>query len=102
TISEVNDNPTAANDTKSVNEDGGSVDVDVLANDSIAPDTGETLSVTTTSAATKGVVAIVAGGSANGANHITYTPNANTNGADSFTYTISDGRGGTASATVNV
>src|SRR5207249_4616770 len=33
---------------------------------------------------------------------ITYTPSAGYHGADSFTYTISDGKGGTATATVNV
>lgn len=33
---------------------------------------------------------------------VVYTPQANFSGSDSFTYTISDGRGGTASATVNI
>ena len=33
---------------------------------------------------------------------IIYTPNANENGADAFTYTITDGRGGIATATVDV
>ena len=58
---------------------------------------GDTKTITGTSAATKGVVAITGGGTG-----LTYKPNANANGGDSFTYTISDGHGGTSTATVSV
>jgi len=50
----------------------------------------------TASGATKGTVS----GGANG--QFTYTPNANANGTDSFTVTIADGKGGTATQTVNI
>jgi len=69
----------------------------VLANDSILPDVGETLTITAVTNGTNGTVAITGGGTG-----LTYTPNANFFGADAFTYTISDGNGGTATATVNV
>jgi Bacterial Ig domain len=67
----------------------------VLANDTIGPDTGETLSVTAVTQATHGTVTFTPTG-------VSYTPAANYNGADSFTYTISDGNGGSATATVSV
>lgn len=38
----------------------------------------------------------------NGNNTFTYTSNATFSGADSFTYTVSDGKGGTATGTVNL
>ena len=63
----------------------------------IAPDTGETLTVTAVTQGTNGTVAITGGGTG-----VTYTPDANFFGTDSFTYTISDGNGGTDTATVNV
>ena len=92
TVSEVNDPPTAVNDSATVDEDG-SVAITVLANDS-DPD-GDTLTVTTFTQGTNG-------GVTNSSNVLTYTPDANFNGSDSFTYTISDGNGNTATATVNV
>jgi N-acetylmuramoyl-L-alanine amidase len=97
TITAVNDPPTATDDSKTVAEDASATAITVLANDSIAPDTGETLTITVTSASSHGTVAITGGGSG-----LTYRPNANYNGSDSFTYTIDDGHGGTDSATVNV
>ena len=94
TVTPVNDAPVAIDDTATVLEDG-SVVVSVLANDTFAPDVGETLTVTGVSQGSHGAVTFTAAG-------VTYTPAANTNGPDSFTYTISDGNGGTATATVNV
>jgi hypothetical protein len=67
----------------------------VLANDSFAPDTGETLTVTAVTQGSNGSVTFTATG-------VSYTPNANFFGSDSFTYTISDGNGGSDTATVNV
>jgi uncharacterized repeat protein (TIGR01451 family) len=97
TITAVNDNPDAVNDSATVAEDSGANAIDVLANDTAAPDTGETLTVTAKTNASNGTVAITAGGTG-----VSYTPNANFFGSDSFTYTISDGYGGTDTATVNV
>jgi len=97
TIANVNDPPTAANDTLTVDEDDPPTSVDVLVNDSFAPDLGETLHVVDASEGTHGNVAITGLGTA-----VTYEPDPNTNGADSFTYTISDGHGGTDVGTVTV
>jgi large repetitive protein len=93
----VNDNPDAINDLATVAEDSGANTINVLANDTAAPDTGETLTVTAVTQGANGSVAITGGGTA-----VSYTPNANFNGTDSFTYTISDGNGGSDTATVNV
>ena len=45
-VANVNDDPVAIDDTVNVNEDSGATVIDVLPNDGIAPDTGETLTVT--------------------------------------------------------
>jgi hypothetical protein len=97
TINPINDPPTAKNDTATTTEDGGAVSIDVLANDSFAPDAGESLTITAKTDPTHGTVAIAADQMS-----LLYTPAAHYNGPDSFTYTISDGNGGTATATVNV
>ena len=46
TVTPVNDAPVAVNDAATVAEDSGGDAVDVLANDTTTPDTGETLTVT--------------------------------------------------------
>ena len=97
TVTSVNDNPTAGNDSATVPEDSGISAVGVLGNDGIAPDTGETLIITAVTQGANGAAAVTNSGAG-----ASYTPNANFYGADSFTYTISDGNGGTASGTVNV
>jgi VCBS repeat-containing protein len=97
TVTSVNDQPIATADSATVAEDSGATTITVLANDSVAPDQGETLRVSAVTQATKGSVAIVAGG-----NGVAYTPNANYSGADTFTYTIADGNGGSATASVSV
>ena len=79
-----------------VAEDSGVNAIDVLANDTLGPDAGETLTVTAvTQAATRRRRPSPPRASAT-------RRTANYFGADSFTYTISDGNGGTATATVNV
>lgn len=97
TIANVNDPPSAVNDTLTVDEDDPPTAVDVLANDTIAPDVGETLHIVDASEGTHGNVAITGLGTG-----VTYEPDPNTNGPDSFTYTISDGHGGTDVGTVTV
>ncbi len=95
TVTPVNDPPTAADDTAVAQTGGAAILIDVLANDSIAPDTGETLSITNVSSPAEGTAQIVNG-------QISYTPPADFSGTDTFTYTISDGNGGEDTATVTV
>jgi hypothetical protein len=97
TVTPVNDNPVVADDAVTVNEDSAGNVINVLANDSIAPDVGETLTVVAVTQGAHGSVAIFAGGTA-----VTYTPAPDFFGSDLFSYTIADGNGGSATATVNV
>ncbi len=94
TINSINDLPVAVDDTPTTNEDTA-VTVTVLANDTDVD--GDTLSVT---GFTQGIDGSVS--QEQETNNLIYTPNLNFNGADSFTYDISDGKGGIATATVNV
>ena len=96
-MSAINDPPTANDDAATVAEDSGASTIDVLLNDSILPDAGETLTITGVTQGAGGSVAILGGGTG-----VSYTPNADFFGVDAFTYTIDDGNGGTATATVNV
>lgn len=94
---EVNGLPLAAPDTL-IATTGESAVLDVLANDT-DPD-GDALIVTgvtqpVVGAVQVGTVSIVAGGK-----QIAYLANAGSTGIHSFTYTISDGRGASATATV--
>ena len=99
TANAVNDPPIAADDSVVTDEDTA-VSIDVLANDTIAPDTGETLTITLVSQGSNGTVAITGGGTG-----LSYTPDTDFFGVDSFTYTINDGTPGsddTAAVTVTV
>jgi hypothetical protein len=69
----------------------------VLANDSCSPDTGETLTISSTTDPSHGTVLITGSGTG-----LTYQPDSGFTGTDSFTYTISDGNGGFDTATVTV
>ncbi len=84
TITGVNDDPVASDDTVISDEDFV-VTIDALANDSDVD--GDTLGIIATTDPANGTLSI------NPDNTINYTPNANFNGSDSFTYTISDGNG---------
>jgi DNA-binding MarR family transcriptional regulator len=87
-----------ANDDDTITDEGsGAKVIDVLANDTSAPDTGEILTIVAVSQAAHGVVVIAEGGAV-----LTYAPAANYSGTDSFSYTITDGRDGQASATVTI
>ena len=96
TINPQNDNPTAVDDSFTVDEDSSDNILDVLANDTDAPDSGETLTITAIGPTSNG------GTATNEGTHITYTPAANFFGTETFDYTISDGNGGSDWATVTV
>ena len=87
-----NQAPVAVNDSVTVDENNA-VAIAVLNNDSDAD--GDPLTVDSFAQGQNGTVT-------NSNSVLTYTPKANFNGTDSFTYTISDGRGGLATATVNI
>jgi hypothetical protein len=101
----VNVGPAAANDTATVAEDG-TVVINVLGNDT--DPNGDTLTVTQINGAnvTAGTPVTLPNGvgtltlGADG--RLTFAPASNFNGTPSFTYTISDGKGGTATGTVNL
>jgi hypothetical protein len=96
TVTGTNDPPTANDDALTVLEDSGATVMDVLANDSSAPDTGETLTVAAVTQPASGGSVTLSGGV------VSFTPAANFNGTTTFTYDVSDGNGGTAAATVTV
>src|SRR5438445_4143344 len=54
TVTSVNDAPDAVDDVATLAEDAAATVIDVLANDSFAPDSGETLTVTAVSTAAHG------------------------------------------------
>lgn len=86
--------PVAVNDTASVAA-GGSVNIQVRANDS-DPDRNA-LTISAVSAVLGGGTAVIAGGGT----HIRFTAPAQA-GVSTFTYTVSDSKGGTNSASVTV
>jgi len=88
TVDGVNDPPTANDDSLSVTEDSTNNSLDVLANDSVSPDTGETLTITTVGTPNNGGTATTDGLT------ITYSPATNFFGTEIFTYTINDGTPG--------
>jgi hypothetical protein len=80
-----------------VNRDTTNNTLNVLANDSAAPDTGETLTITAVGATNRGgTVTIAPDGKS-----LRYTPAVGFSGVETFTYTVSDGAV-TATQTVNV
>lgn len=97
-----NDSPSAVANNFNVEKNSSNTLLDVLANDSIAPDSGETLRVTAVGTGSQGgTITVVNNGSA-----IRYTPKLNFTGSETFTYTISDratdGLTSQATVTVNV
>ncbi|MGN6275978.1 MAG: Ig-like domain-containing protein, partial [Solirubrobacterales bacterium] len=99
----IDDAPVAVNDTKTVEEDSGTTEINVLANDTDTD--GGPKEVKSVTQPANGTVAIVGGGSA-----VTYTPNANYCNSeppgtepDTFEYTLNPGtESGPTSATVSV
>lgn len=100
-VTGVNDAPSAVDDLASVGEDG-SVVLQLLGNDSDI-DQGDTLTLVSATAGTKGSVTVGAGGA------VTYKPGAATQSlnagqsvTDSFNYLVRDGQGATSTATARV
>jgi hypothetical protein len=92
TVTAVNDDPIAVDDTKTMGEDSSQA-IPVLGNDS-DPD-GDPLTIA-------GVVDGTHGTVTNNGSNVSYTPDSDWNGIDTFTYTVSDGNGGSAAAQVTV
>lgn len=98
TIHVLNDPPTANDDSFSVPQDSGTTSLDVLANDTSAPDAGETLTITSVGVGSAGGTITSAGGTS-----IDYRPAPHFTGTETFTYTVNDGTPGSdATATVAV
>ncbi len=95
TVTPVNDEPDADNDSVTIPEDAGPTAVAVLVGDIDIDD--DPLEIVATTNGAKGVVAITGDGTG-----LTYDPVTNLNGPDSFTYTISDGNGESDTASVSV
>ena len=95
TVNPVNDDPTANDDSQSVDEDSGTTAIDVLGNDTDI-DSGDVLSISDVGATDNGGTAV------SNAGQIDYTPALNFFGTETFTYTVSDGNGGSDTALVTV
>ena len=98
TVTGKNDLPTAADDDFSVLKDGGQQTLDVLKNDSILPDAGETLTIKEITQPTSGGTVAIA----TDKKSLLFTPTTGFEGDATFTYVADDGNSGTDSATVTV
>ncbi|HND54122.1 MAG TPA: dockerin type I domain-containing protein [Pirellulaceae bacterium] len=96
-VSDVNDAPDARDDVFNVYLQSKPHTLDVLANDTASPDTGETLSVLSVTQPAHGRVVIEAGG-----RRLVYHEEDGYVGPVGFSYTIGDGRGGTDQANVQL
>ena len=94
TVNAINDNPTAVNDSYSLNEDTTLNDTTLLANDNDIDGDSLTLDTTPTINVSNGSLTLNSGGS------FSYAPNSGFFGNDTFSYQILDGNGGTSSASV--
>jgi len=92
-VTVTNNPPVAVDDTGSTDEDKP-VWINVINNDT-DPD-GDSLEIESFTQGAHGTVV------QNSAQVLKYTPNPNYNGPDSFTYLAADGKGGTATGTVNI
>ncbi len=121
TVASVDDIPVAVDDSATMNEDGGSVDIDVLANDTHGDNPTTIISAGTTQVIgtdsypnssesppttvideTGTSVTLPNGSLVINGSIITYTPKENFNGTDFFTYTIQDADGEKSTANVTV
>ncbi|HND54136.1 MAG TPA: Ig-like domain-containing protein, partial [Pirellulaceae bacterium] len=96
-VDDMNNPPTAGDDSFVFYDSNGAKQLDLLANDSSAPDTGETLRITSVTQPSHGRVTMTADG-----RRVTFVNDSGFIGDQSFSYMVGDGRGGTAQATVFV
>ncbi|MGB1252366.1 MAG: cadherin-like domain-containing protein [Candidatus Promineifilaceae bacterium] len=96
TVLNTNDDPNAVDDSVTVQTNDVAT-LDVLANDDLGSDVGESAVIINITQASHGAVAIT-----NGGMNLSYTSDSGYIGLDQFTYTISDGNGGSDTATVQV
>lgn len=94
-ITTVNRDPTANDDTVTIEEDTASVVINVLANDTDAD--SDTLLISLISPPSNGTTQITDSNTT-----ITYSPDTNFFGTDNLSYTIEDGFGGSATGTVTI
>lgn len=95
TTTAANSAPVANPDSLSAMAGGAAVSINPLSNDTDADSDALTVTGVGASAQGKGQTGYTA-------NSVTYTAYSGQSGSDSFTYAISDGKGGTATGTVNV
>ncbi len=93
TVTDVNDPPTAVDDSATVGEDSAAGEITVLLNDTDSD--GGAMTIVSASDPAHGTVAVTGGGTG-----LTYEPDANYCGADSFTYELNGGSTATVSVTV--
>ena len=94
TVTAVNDDPVAVNDTASMDENGPATDFPVLANDTDVE--GDTLTLTgVTGAGVTGTASVVA-------NEVRFQPATLFDGEVLLTYAISDGEGGTDTGSLTI
>jgi hypothetical protein len=91
TVNPINDAPTAIDVNKTMDEDGGTIDVETNYSD---VDGDSDLTFTLVDAPSNGTATVGIPG--------TYTPNTNFNGTDTFTYTVSDAEYTSDPATVTI
>ena len=96
TVNAQADAPVASNDTYTAPNDGTSVLIDVLANDTSSPDGNQTLTITSVSQGSAGGTVTIEG------NKLRYTAKEGTLGTETVTYTITDTDGLTDTATLTV
>ncbi len=96
TVSAQPDAPTAVADTAEAPNDGSSVLIDVLDNDTSDPDGTQALTITSVTQGSLGATVVIED------DQIRFTAAAGTEGTETFTYTITDSDGLTSTATVTV
>lgn len=97
TVTNENDPPLALPDNVAMDEDGETIEIDVLANDTYLPDPIEDLIIISISDAPNGTVTIMPGNK-----KLTYRPRSNYFGTDLFTYGITDRHSGYHTTSVRV
>ncbi|WP_082995054.1 Ig-like domain-containing protein [Aquimarina megaterium] len=103
-VTPVNDLPDAVDDSVTIDEDNGTIAINVLVNDSFGGDGPGTVPIALVIAPTNGTATANDNGTPDNPTDdtITYTPSLDFNGTDTFTYQITDADGDTDIATVTI